>query len=177
MRGRQRELSDEERSRRNSVICKRWREEKRKNGTLEQYEKDRYQKRRDSILLYAKVNKERINKQQRTRIATTKGNIKYLLRQAKGRAKKSKLLFNLTEEDIFIPDICPVFNIPLVRGNGKTIENSPSLDRIDSNLGYVKGNIMVMSHKANRLKNNATVEDLRLLLEFLEGLPCRPSTL
>jgi hypothetical protein len=61
--------------------------------------------------------------------------------------------------------------LKLEQGNGKSTASSPSLDRIDSSKGYVKGNVRVISHRANLLKNNATVEELKLLLvdaDFLE---------
>ena len=35
-------------------------------------------------------------------------------------------------------------------------------------LGYIKGNVWVISNKANRIKNNATLEELRLLVKNLE---------
>jgi len=63
---------------------------------------------------------------------------------------------------------CPVFDIPLdwsrIRGNGRgALPNSPSLDRIDPERGYVKGNVWIISHRANTIKNNATHEELKLV--------------
>ncbi len=46
---------------------------------------------------------------------------------------------------------------------------SPSLDRIDSTKGYTKGNIWVISNRANTLKNDATLSELKLLVERLEN--------
>ena len=40
-----------------------------------------------------------------------------------------------------------------------------SLDRIDSSKGYVKDNIWVISHKANSIKNNATLTELKLIIK------------
>jgi hypothetical protein len=93
---------------------------------------------------------------------------RFLLKAAKARAKKSGLDFNLTLEDISIPDLCPVLKIPLRRNtekNNTASHNSPSLDRINPNLGYIKGNVRVISHRANSLKSNACMEELELLLE------------
>lgn len=75
---------------------------------------------------------------------------------AKSRAPIKGLSFNLDRSDVVIPEICPVFNTPMIR---------PSLDRIDSAKGYEKGNVRVISWRANMLKNNATREELRLLYE------------
>ena len=74
-----------------------------------------------------------------------------------------------------IPDLCPIFNIPLnydgVEKQGWTrTDNSPSLDRIDSNKGYATDNIHIISWRANRIKNDSTVEELRMLANYMEGL-------
>lgn len=64
-------------------------------------------------------------------------------------------------------DICPVFNFLLRWENdtnkGGGVFNSPSLDRIDPNKGYIKGNTRIISFKANTIKNNATLEELQLI--------------
>lgn len=54
------------------------------------------------------------------------------------------------------------------KGAGAAKENSPSIDRIDPAKGYIKGNIAVISWRANMLKNNMSVEEARLLLAYLE---------
>ena len=62
------------------------------------------------------------------------------------------------------PKVCPVFGIELEweeRVNGGH-DNSPSLDRIDSTKGYVKGNVMIMSNLANRMKSNSTLEQKKI---------------
>jgi len=74
--------------------------------------------------------------------------------------------FLLTESDIVIPETCPVLGIPLKLGAG---DCSPSLDRIIPDLGYVPGNVVVMSHRANTIKNNATLDELRTIAEWLES--------
>lgn len=83
-----------------------------------------------------------------------------MLTSAKERAKNKNLDFNLELSDIYIPEFCPYLEIPLFKGTKTVRKNSPSLDRIDSSLGYVKGNIQVISNLANTMKNNATREEL-----------------
>lgn len=90
-----------------------------------------------------------------------------LLKNAKYRAKKKKLLFNLTLDDIKIPKVCPVFGTPLVFGGGN---DSPSIDRIDSAGGYTKDNIVIISLKANTYKNAATLEEMKQLVKFYDNL-------
>lgn len=84
-----------------------------------------------------------------------------MLAGAKRRASVNGIDFDITEEDIEIPSICPILEVPLVIGTKGDYEYSPSLDRIDNSKGYVKGNIQVISKKANSMKNSATLEELR----------------
>ena len=79
---------------------------------------------------------------------------------AKTRAERRGIEFNIGEEDIIIPDVCPLLNIPLSFGTKEDYNNSPSLDRIDNTKGYIKGNIWVISKKANTMKNSASLEEL-----------------
>ena len=93
-----------------------------------------------------------------------------LLMWARGRAKRKKLPFNLELTDIQIPGICPVLGIRLERGNRGGCAASASLDRIVPELGYTKGNVHVISLRANRLKSDATPAELRLVADFFEQL-------
>lgn len=85
-----------------------------------------------------------------------------ILRSAKHRAKVQNLPFNLELEDIVIPELCPVFGTPLVcnAGQGGAKHDSPSLDKIIPELGYVKGNVQIISNLANVMKHDATPEQL-----------------
>lgn len=94
---------------------------------------------------------------------------KYMWSQAKARAKEKGLEFNIEISDIEIPEFCPVFGIKLeIGGHGRGWKNdqSPTLDRIDNTKGYIKGNILVISWKANRLKSNSTQEERQILADF-----------
>lgn len=85
---------------------------------------------------------------------------KELIGAAKRRAKKAGLPFNITFEDIPIPPVCPVLGIPLKRNKDKMRFDSATVDRIVPALGYVKGNVIVISLKANAIKNNGTPEEI-----------------
>ena len=90
-----------------------------------------------------------------------------LLRAAKQRAKVNGLDFNIDITDINLPDKCPLLDIPLGSFYGIATGNSYSIDRIDSSKGYIKGNVWVISKRANTLKSNATLEELELLVKNL----------
>lgn len=95
--------------------------------------------------------------------------ITHLLKSARMRAAKHGLPFNLTREDIVIPDVCPALGIPLQRAQGYTSDYSPTLDRIVPALGYVKGNVAIISHRANRMKNDGTAAELELVARWLRS--------
>jgi hypothetical protein len=109
---------------------------------------------------YSELNKEKLK--QRNLQFRLDNPEKTILQGAKGRAKKHGIEFNLETSDIIIPKVCPILNIPLQRavGKGCKLDNSPSLDRIDPTKGYVKGNVWVISQKANAMKSNASKEEL-----------------
>jgi hypothetical protein len=92
--------------------------------------------------------------------------------RAKNRAKEKGLEFNIEISDITMPEYCPIFGIKLVihtgYGNGPA-PDSPSLDRIDPSKGYIKGNVWVISTKANKLKSNATIQELEQLVNAIKN--------
>lgn len=92
---------------------------------------------------------------------------KVLLSQAKTRAKSKQLDFDIDVTDLVVPTICPLLKIPIIIGRNKATKNSPSVDRIDSTKGYVKGNVWIISHRANSIKNDASLEELQLITENL----------
>jgi hypothetical protein len=120
----------------------------------------------ESRKLYYENNKEKVL--ERSRLYNENNKEKELLRYARRRARKKDLPFSIVEEDIKIPDVCPVLGIPLFSGEGHAIDNSPNIDRIIPEKGYVAGNIRVISFRANRIKSNATVEELRAVLKDLQ---------
>jgi len=95
-----------------------------------------------------------------------------LLLNLKSRARALGIQCNITIDDIIIPDTCPVLGIPLIPNEGGTrqSDNSPSVDRVDCQGGYTRGNVWVISWRANKLKSDGTLEEFRRLVE------CWPST-
>ena len=95
--------------------------------------------------------------------------IKNMWWRAKKRAEKNGIEFNILKEDISIPEFCPVFGFKFEVGEGKgPSDKSPSLDRIDNTKGYIKDNIQIISFKANKMKNDCTVDDVEKLLCYMK---------
>jgi len=105
---------------------------------------------------------------------------RFLLTRIKSKCKKYNLPFDLTLDDIVIPEVCPVLGIPLKFGVKRqdmyrqkyddTTLDSPSVGRIIPELGYVKGNIVIVSFRANNIKNNATIDELDKIATFYKRL-------
>ena len=104
-------------------------------------------------------------------LARTTARTRKLLHHAKQRAEKMGWEFTITEEDIYIPETCPVLGMELIvqspRGKGGGSAGSPSLDRINPALGYIPGNVQVISHLANTMKCNATPEELLMFADWV----------
>ena len=99
-----------------------------------------------------------------------------MLARAKTRARIQGLEFDIGIDDIEIPKVCPILGIELVRHKGSSGGKpaSPSLDRVDNSKGYVKGNVIVLSHLANMMKSSATVEYLVKFAEWVLGTHSSP---
>ena len=93
-----------------------------------------------------------------------------MLAAARKTAKARSLPFDIDVTDIQVPAACPALGIELRRDGGKRTHHSPSLDRVVPAKGYVKGNVIVVSWRANKLKSDATVDELRRLVAFYEKL-------
>lgn len=96
---------------------------------------------------------------------------KILFKSARDRAAKYGHEFTIELADIVIPEYCPLLGIKLEprEGGQGPKDSSPSLDRIDNNLGYVKGNVWVISWLANKMKATATHEQLLTFAENVQG--------
>lgn len=86
---------------------------------------------------------------------------------ARKRARDGGIPFDLSPETVKVPATCPLLGIPLTPGTKRHKDCSPTVDRIVPELGYVEGNVWVISYRANRIKNDATVEEF---LAIADGL-------
>ena len=97
----------------------------------------------------------------------------WIYKTAKQRARAKGLPFAIDVNDIIIPDACPILGIKIDKTWGGVAENSesrankPSLDRIDSFKGYIKGNIAVISYKANLIKQDANAMQHRQIADYI----------
>src|ERR1035437_7976808 len=145
---------------------------KRKIAQVKYYEKTKeykheyYLKNKDHISEQRKTDKWKKENTVRRKKHRNENIDIYMLWNAKDRAKKRSLPFNLTLDDIKIPEFCPALGIKISIGDGETTPNSPTLDRIIPELGYIVGNVCVISHRANRIKNDSSLKDLENIVEY-----------
>lgn len=114
--------------------------------------------------------KQRLKENRKELLKTPEGRIKCNLWTRKHWAKKNNIEFDLTVEDLLpLPTHCPALGIELDYGfKGAIYPNSPSLDRINPNKGYIKDNVIIVSNRANVIKQNASVEEIKAVANFYE---------
>jgi hypothetical protein len=143
--------------------------EKVKSGSKEYYANNREK------VLAASIKWKRLNPDKAREIKTrcydkekTKDYRGEMFKAAKMRAKRDGRLFEITRDDIVKVDVCPILGIKLEPSKGKgPSDSSPTLDRIDDTKGYIKGNVQVVSYLANRMKSNATPDQLLMFAEWV----------
>jgi len=137
--------------------------------------KQYYLDNKEKVLQQAKVRQQENPEKKRnynilTRITRT-SHVLWL--EARTRARRKNIPFDITENDVIVPDVCPVLGIPIKVNSGNNVKHgiatSPSLDRIDNTKGYVKGNVRVISWRANNLKGTGTLEEFMKLIEYLKN--------
>lgn len=95
--------------------------------------------------------------------------LRSLLTIARKRARKNGLDFDISVDDIELPSVCPLLGVE-VKHMHENRANRPSIDRIDNTKGYIKGNVVVVSLRANIIKSDATASELRTIASNLEKL-------
>lgn len=138
----------------------------------EEYVVNYYKEHRDQEIARAQRSnksktREEINEYKRN--LNRRNPLNILLQQARRRSKLKNIPFDITVDDLTVLEICPVLGIKIQVNSGCVKENSISLDRIIPELGYVKGNVAIISYKANTIKNNASVEELEKVLNWLKA--------
>jgi hypothetical protein len=98
------------------------------------------------------------------------GHDRWLWNICKARATRNGVDFNIEIGDIIIPKRCPVLGLPLKMNSGTPRDDSATIDRINPNKGYIKGNIVVISHRANKIKSNASCAEIYKTYKWLKKL-------
>lgn len=122
---------------------------------------------KDTLNNWYTLNRDKIllqTKEYQNSIKSTKG---YIFSNAKRRARKENITFTITVDDIIIPEICPVLNIPLEVAEGGRTWRTPSLDRINNLHGYIPGNVAVISWRANYMKRDLLLDEVVLLYRYM----------
>lgn len=108
--------------------------------------------------------------------ATREGWLLLAIGRAKSRATLGGFPFALTSSSVELPDFCPYLGVPLIYTRDSTDTRPPglaTLDKIVPEKGYVDGNVLVVSHRANRLKSDATPDELEFIAAHMRRLTCR----
>ena len=96
--------------------------------------------------------------------------VNQVLNNIRCRCKKDSIPFDVDIDylmSIFPTSMkCPVLNINLEWGEDGGRDNSPSIDRIKPELGYIRGNLLFVSLRANRIKGNAHWMEVKAVADF-----------
>ncbi len=133
------------------------------------------------LQIAAETPEERDERRRKARVATAKTKPwltrrrrrpeAYLLNVARQRSRVRGTEFSITVADLKMPELCPLLGVKL-DSYSDNIDVHPSIDRINPKLGYVPGNVWIISHRANRIKSNATADEiLRIGHALKEAFP------
>lgn len=89
---------------------------------------------------------------------------------ASNRSRVKDVPFDINIADYEIPKKCPVLGIKIFKKGKFKTDNSATLDRLIPSKGYVKDNVMVISDRANRLKRDMNLDELKILISYLKRL-------
>jgi hypothetical protein len=95
--------------------------------------------------------------------------VRYLIRIAKARAKELNVECTITPGDVVLVTRCPITLRPMNKHRGQFDRDSYTLDRVDSELGYVPGNVRVISWGANNAKRDLSLDEVERLLAYMKG--------
>ncbi len=122
---------------------------------------------------YYHENKERIKESQKKRRLNPDKRKADMVAVARCRARKKNKEFNMKWTDLVWPEVCPLLGLKINYEASEFDGASPSIDRKDSSKGYTKENCWIISRRANTIKSDATLEELKLLVVNLDYLLSR----
>jgi len=112
--------------------------------------------------------KERLERTKLSPEQLTQAILKY--QRKKENSTRTKHEFSILFDDLVWNKVCPILGLELDYFSTKASPNSVSFDRINSSLGYIKGNVQIISWRANNLKSNGTKEEFKLILDYFDSL-------
>ena len=151
---------------------------KRKNPErVKRGRKKYYDENREKLRQYYHGNKEWILRNAKQSRTGKEGYLRAMLASAKSRAKQKGWDFDLDLDYLMAmaADECPVDGQRFdwdrqLEQDGTLPLSIPSIDRINSSIGYIKGNIAIIGDRWNRWKNNMTLADLATLIRYVRSV-------
>ncbi len=116
------------------------------------------------------ANADVVRARSRTRAAEFHKTIGGMISQSRASAKKRGIEFSLVPADVFVPEYCPVLGLKLERGIWRVQDASPTIDRLDSSKGYVRGNVAVISHRANSIKSVGNADEHERVAAWIRSM-------
>jgi len=120
----------------------------------------------------SKTRQNRFRKYMQEWLAIPENRMRHCLGQARRRSRIAGIEFDICIDDLLpLPAVCPILGITINYGGTKArgfVNDSPSIDKIKPNLGYVKGNVRVICWRANRLKSDATLDELLSIVDYVK---------
>lgn len=90
-----------------------------------------------------------------------------LVSSAKFRAKRDGIRFTIKASDVVMPTHCPIFGTKIETQAGSSRMAAPSLDRLVPKLGYIPGNVSIISWRANTIKNDGSAEEHEAIAQYI----------
>lgn len=129
--------------------------------------REQYYLHKDRVRATQRIYEKRIQDEARTDKIL---HAKILIKNCRNRVRKQSVPFEITYKDIPIPEKCPILGMELKFNRGKVGRDSATIDKIIPSLGYVKGNVIVISMKANLIKNDAIPDEIIAVGAFYKEL-------
>ena len=115
----------------------------------------------------------RTRKNYRTTKATKPGHALQIFNKRKNAAKREGIIFDIDFDYMFsLPsENCPILNMPLswCELADRPKDNTPSIDKIIPEKGYVKNNVAWVSYRANSLKGNGTLDEHLAIINYIKS--------
>ena len=113
---------------------------------------------------WSEKNKSEIREQRKKYCSTREARILRRLAHLRSKCLQKNIEFNLSVEDVLVPSHCPVLGVELNFNS-----HSPycaTVDRIKPELGYIKGNVVIVSKRANQIKSDASLEEMLKVTDY-----------